>query len=73
MKALVFAPCPNVSSEQSSMMYFLLMGSLVASSVAAVIVLIRMARRRPHQHSGLSTEQLGTVSQQWLTTHRAER
>jgi hypothetical protein len=55
------------------MMSFLLMGALVATSVAMVIVVIRMARRRPHHHSGLSTDQLGTVSQQWLTTHRAER
>jgi hypothetical protein len=55
------------------MMNFVLMAGLVASSVTTVIILIRMARRRPHQHSGSSTEQLGTVSQQWLTTHRAER
>jgi hypothetical protein len=55
------------------MMNFFLMAGLLASSVAMVIVVIRMARRRPPQHSGLSTEQLGTVSQQWLTTHRAER
>ncbi len=55
------------------MMNLLLLAGLLAGSVATVIVVIRMARRRPHQHSGLSTEQLGTVSQQWLTTHRAER
>ena len=54
------------------MMNFLLMTGLLASSLAMVIV-IRLARRRPHQGSGSSTEQLGTVSQQWLTTHRAER
>jgi hypothetical protein len=55
------------------MMNFFWMGALVATSVAMVIVVVRMARRRPHHPSGLSTEQLGTVSQQWLTTHRAER
>jgi hypothetical protein len=55
------------------MMNILLMAGLLSGSVAMVIVVIRMARRRPHQHAGSSTEQLGTVSQQWLTTHRAER
>ena len=55
------------------MMNVLLLIGLLSTSVAMVIVVIRMARRRPHHHSGLSTEQLGTVSQQWLTTHRAER
>ena len=55
------------------MMNVLLMAGLLSTSVAMVIVVIRMARRRPQHHSGLPNEQLGTVSQQWLTTHRAER
>lgn len=55
------------------MMNFLLMAGLLASSVAVAILVVRVVRRRPHQYSILSTEQLGTVSQQWLTTHRAER
>ena len=54
------------------MVNFLLMTGLLAASLASII-LVRRARRRSHQGAGASAEQLGTISQQWLTTHRAER
>jgi hypothetical protein len=56
-----------------SMMNLLLLAGLLASSLAMVFVVIRTARRRPPLDSNLSTEHLGTVSQQWLTAHRAEK
>ena len=55
------------------MMNLLMVAALLVSSVALVIIGIRTFRNRPHLHSQPSTGQLGTVSQQWLTTHRAEK
>jgi hypothetical protein len=55
------------------MMNVLIAAGLLVSSVAFVIIGIRTVRNRSHLHSHSSTGQLGTVSQQWLTTHRAEK
>jgi hypothetical protein len=56
------------------MMKFLLLAGLLATSVVLVFIAIRtIRRRRPLLHSGASAGQLGSVSQHWLTTHRAER
>jgi len=55
------------------MMNLLMVAGLLVSSVALVIIGIRTFRNRPHLHPHSSTGQLGTVSQQWLTTHRAEK
>ena len=55
------------------MMNVLMVAGLLVSSVALVIIGIRTFRNRPHLHTHSSTGQLGTVSQQWLTTHRAEK
>jgi hypothetical protein len=54
------------------MMNLLMVAGLLLSSVALVILGIRTFRNRPDLHSHSSTG-LGTVSQQWLTTHRAEK
>jgi hypothetical protein len=51
----------------------LMVAGLLATSVAIVIMGIRTFRHRAHLHSHSSSGQLGTVSQQWLTTHRAEK
>ena len=55
------------------MMNLLMVAALLVSSVALVIIGIRTFRNRPHLPSHSSNGQLGTVSQQWLTTHRAEK
>lgn len=55
------------------MMNFLLVAGLLTTTVAMVLIAVRMVRRRPLLHSHSATDQLGTVSQHWLTTHRAER
>jgi hypothetical protein len=55
------------------MMTFLLLAGSLATSVVLVLIVIRTIRRRPLLHSGSSAGQLGSVSQHWLTTHRAER
>ncbi len=51
----------------------LMVAGLVVTSVALVIIGVRTFRNRPDPVSHSATGQLGTVSQQWLTTHRAEK
>jgi hypothetical protein len=55
------------------MMKFLFLAGLLATSLVLVLIAIRTIRRRPLLHSGAPAGQLGSVSQHWLTTHRAER
>ena len=55
------------------MMNLLMMAGLLVTGVALVVIGARTFRHRPPLHSHSSTGQLGTVSQQWLTTHRAEK
>lgn len=55
------------------MVNLLTVAGVLVTSVALVIIGIRTLRNRPHLHSHSSTGQLGTVSEQWLMTHRAEK
>ena len=55
------------------MVKFLVLAGLVATSVVLLLIAVRTIRRRPLLHSGAPAGQLGSVSQNWLTTHRAER
>jgi len=54
-------------------MNLLLMATVLAGSVVVVFAVIRLIRRRAQLHSNLATEQLGPVSEQWLTAHRGNR
>jgi hypothetical protein len=72
-KVLAFRPVRPYRVCDFPMMNLLMVAGLLVSSVALVIIGIRTFRNRPHLHSHSSTGQLGTVSQQWLTTHRAEK
>jgi len=55
------------------MLNVLMVAGLLVTSVAFAIIGIRTFRNRPALPSHSSTGQLGSVSQQWLTTHRAEK
>jgi hypothetical protein len=53
-------------------MKFLLITTALTGGVFVIIAVIRLARR-PHLPSHSSIDQLGPVSEQWLTAHRGER
>lgn len=72
-EVLAFRPARPYRVCDFPMMNLLMVAGLLVSSVALVIIGIRTFRNRPHLHPHSSTGQLGTVSQQWLTTHRAEK
>ena len=72
-EVLAFRPARQYRVCDFLMMNLLVLAALLVSSLALVIIGIRTFRNRPHLHSHSSTGQLGTVSQQWLTTHRAEK
>jgi hypothetical protein len=61
-----------IFSANSPMKNVLMLAGVLASSLAmaAIVILALLRRRAPHSNS---TKELGTVSQHWLTAHRAER
>jgi hypothetical protein len=72
-EVLAFRPAHPYRVCDFPMMNVLVVAGVLVTSVALVIIGIRTFRNRPHLHSHSSSGQLGTVSQQWLTTHRAEK
>ena len=70
-KPLAFWPPHTYLFYNSSMMELLLLIGFLASSVAILIIIVWRGRRVLHSYR--SNDRLGSVSEHWLTTHRAER